>query len=65
MVNLILQDKMEKQSQGKDYVEVTAPLVMTALDILLRCMLSYNDDIQQKGYWLINPFKFFFKLLTK
>ncbi|KAK7088100.1 hypothetical protein V1264_022062 [Littorina saxatilis] len=42
-------DKMEKASGGERYVEASAPLVITALDTLLRCALSYNDNIQLKG----------------
>ena len=43
-------DKMEKASKGEKYVEVSKPLVLTALDTLLRCALSYEDNIQSKGY---------------
>ena len=43
------QDRMEKASGGEKYVETSARLGTTALDALLRCACSYDDDIQLKG----------------
>ena len=40
---------MEKTSGGERYVETSEPVAVTTLDALLRCALSYDDDIQLKG----------------
>nr|KAG5700597.1 hypothetical protein BaRGS_015393 [Batillaria attramentaria] len=45
----VLMDKCERQSHGEVYVEVDNPVLVAALDNMLRCTLSYEDNIQEKG----------------
>lgn len=45
----VFMNKMEKQSREERYVEVHASIVVVTLDTMLRCTLSYEDNIQEKG----------------
>ncbi|XP_033748643.1 cytochrome P450 4F4-like [Pecten maximus] len=41
--------QLESSSIGGNSVEITKPMAVATLDILLRCVLSYESDIQEQG----------------
>lgn len=44
------QNKIEKESESGDFIEITAPIGLLTLDVMLRCAFSYDGRIQEQGY---------------
>ncbi|XP_064599936.1 cytochrome P450 4A24-like [Liolophura sinensis] len=42
-------NKIEKESESGDFIEVTGPIGLLTLDVMLRCAFSYEGHIQEQG----------------
>ncbi|XP_060067286.1 cytochrome P450 4F4-like [Ylistrum balloti] len=40
---------LESSSKEEEFIEITEPTTLATLDILLRCTLSYESDVQEQG----------------